>query len=197
MTKITKKWALATATVLQHSAEGLLNTKEGGFTTLLTQQSAATATGITAVGLVKALGTAGTGTAISSLSGAAAKSALLAWFGGGSMLIGSVVTLPALAFAGGWLALLMLKGRERKEKDLTKTEQGILSRCLVFSALLKDKTHGKVSKLKLTPKNVDALRQLSADMEKYLRHGCRKSRHVRNRTVKNHEELSKLLDELR
>ena len=70
---------------------------------------------VTAVGVygaVSFLGTASTGTAIATLSGAAAKSATLAWLGGGAiaaggggmalgtMVLGGVVAGPALLVAG-------------------------------------------------------------------------------------------------
>lgn len=73
-------------------------------------------TGIsTAVGawaLVSTLGTASTGTAIAGLSGAAATNATLAWFGGGAiaaggggmalgtMVVGGIIAVPALAITG-------------------------------------------------------------------------------------------------
>ena len=195
MTKITKKWAVATATVLQHSAEGLLNAKENALTELFTKQSAAAVTSMTAIGLVKAFGTAKTGAAISGLSGAAARSAVAAWFGG-SMAAGGFA-LSALGALGAWLLWRILKGAEREESDLTPKEGAIYNHCLVYSALLRNQVSGKTSDLKLSSENVDALRLLHADMENYLRYGCRKSRHVKNRTKKNIEELSKLLDELR
>lgn len=55
--------------------------------------------GFGAFSLVGVLGTAGTGTAISSLSGAAAVNATLAWLGGGTLAAGG------LGMAGGVLAL--------------------------------------------------------------------------------------------
>lgn len=55
--------------------------------------------GFGAYSLVGVLGTAGTGTAISSLSGAAAVNATLAWLGGGTLAAGG------LGMAGGFLAL--------------------------------------------------------------------------------------------
>ena len=73
---------------------------------------AGAAAGGGAAALMNALGTASTGTALSSLSGAAFTHALLASFGGGSLasgglgmaggavVLGSIVTIPALAIAG-------------------------------------------------------------------------------------------------
>lgn len=71
---------------------------------------------LSAIALGTAIGTASTGTAISSLSGAAYTNALLAWFGGGAvaaggggmalgtMVLGGIVAGPAVAVAGFTLA---------------------------------------------------------------------------------------------
>lgn len=79
-------------------------------------------------GSVGALGAASTGTAIASLSGAAATNATLAWLGGGSLaaggfgvaggayVLGGVVAGPALAIAGFALA-------SKAEKALTEAEE--------------------------------------------------------------------------
>ena len=76
---------------------------------------AGAAAGSGAAALMAALGTASTGTAISSLSGAAFTNALLASFGGGSIasgglgiaggtvVLGSIIAIPALA-VGGYMA---------------------------------------------------------------------------------------------
>jgi hypothetical protein len=82
-------------------------------------------TALGAYGTVGALGTASTGTAIASLSGAAATNATLAWLGGGSLaagglgiaggtwVLGGVVAGPALAITGFMLA-------SKAEKALTE-----------------------------------------------------------------------------
>ena len=83
---------------------------------LLTGAAAGVLTGIGAYGSVGLLASASTGTAISALSGAAAKSATLAWLGGGSLaaggfgmaggtlVLGGIVAAPALAITGLHLA---------------------------------------------------------------------------------------------
>lgn len=58
-------------------------------------------TGLAAYGGVGLLGTASTGTAISALSGAAAKSATLAWLGGGSLATGGLGMAGGMAVLGG------------------------------------------------------------------------------------------------
>lgn len=83
---------------------------------IATGAAAGALTGMGAYGSVGLLASASTGTAISTLSGAAAKSATLAWLGGGSlasgglgmaggtMVLGGIVTGPALAITGLHLA---------------------------------------------------------------------------------------------
>lgn len=90
---------------------------------LLSGATAGALTGLGAYGSVGLLASASTGTAISALSGAAAKSATLAWLGGGSlatgglgmaggtMVLGGIVTGPALAITG-----LHLAGKGEKAK---------------------------------------------------------------------------------
>ncbi len=74
--------------------------------------------------LVQTFGAAGTGTAISTLSGAAATNATLAWLGGGSMAAGSTVLasiafVPAAAVAAG-MSHAMASRKISKIKDETK-----------------------------------------------------------------------------
>jgi hypothetical protein len=80
------------------------------------------------MGLVSAFGTAGTGTAIASLSGAAATNATLAWVGGllgGGMAAGAALTGGlALAVSAGVYKLLGSKARNFEE--LTDVERRIV-----------------------------------------------------------------------
>lgn len=88
-------------------------------------------------GAVGALATASTGTAIASLSGAAATNATLAWLGGGSLaagglgvaggtwVLGGVVAGPALAIAGFALASKAEEALTQAEEYATEVEQKI------------------------------------------------------------------------
>ena len=90
--------------------------------------TAATAGYSGAIGIATSIGAASTGTAISSLSGAAAWNATLAWFGGGAIaaggggmavgtiVLGSITVVPALAIGGFFAA------REGK-KAMTKARE--------------------------------------------------------------------------
>lgn len=82
------------------------------------------------LGIVTLFGTAGTGTAISTLSGAALTSSQLAFLGFGSMATG-VVVLGAIGFAtcqaAGWMYKKTIYGKPRKFKMLSDNEVSILS----------------------------------------------------------------------
>lgn len=93
---------------------------------------AGTAAGLFAT--VSAMATASTGTAIASLSGAAASSATLAWLGGGSLAAGGmgvaggtavltgIVALPALLAVGGVLIWRGRKLRKEAEAEVEKLD---------------------------------------------------------------------------
>ncbi|MBD2778061.1 hypothetical protein [Iningainema tapete] len=81
-----------------------------------------------AITVATSIGVASTGTAISSLSGAAATNAMLAWFGGGAIaaggggmavgaaVLGGITVLPALAIGGFFAA-------REGEKAMTKAQE--------------------------------------------------------------------------
>ncbi|MBC1236931.1 hypothetical protein [Nostoc sp. 2RC] len=81
-----------------------------------------------AIGVATSIGVASTGTAISSLSGAAATNAMLAWFGGGAVaaggggmavgvwVLGGITAIPALAIGGFFAA-------REGEKAMTKARE--------------------------------------------------------------------------
>ena len=96
--------------------------------------------------LVAAFGTAGTGTAIASLSGAAATSATLAWVGGllgGGMATGAVLT-GGLGIVVGLAAYKTLGSERRSFEQLSELEQRIVQSSWVLIAMidefLQDKT---------------------------------------------------------
>ncbi|MNZ12501.1 hypothetical protein D3C78_293770 [compost metagenome] len=92
----------------------------------------------TLMALVAAYGTAGTGTAIASLSGAAAANATLAWVGGllgGGMATGAVLTGGIALVAG--LAAYKLLGSERRDfESLSETEQRMVQTCWLAIAII-------------------------------------------------------------
>ena len=90
-----------------------------------------------AFGVASLVGTAGTGTAIGTLSGAAAYSATLAWLGFGSMAVGGLV-LPALTIAGGLVVVKAWKGRARDPDSLSTNERQLVSACTTLAAALQE-----------------------------------------------------------
>ncbi len=84
---------------------------------------AGTATVAGTLGAVTMCGTASTGTAISTLSGAAAKSATLAWLGGGSLAAGGFgmylgnIVLIGISIVGVLLVGRLLRSRNTKRKN--------------------------------------------------------------------------------
>jgi hypothetical protein len=88
-----------------------------------------------AYGLAGTFATASTGTLISSLSGAAATNATLAFFGGGSLaagglgmaggtaVLGGLVAGPALAVLGGFLSAKASANRDRAYSNLAKARE--------------------------------------------------------------------------
>lgn len=91
-------------------------------------------TGIASYGGVALLGTASTGTAIATLSGAAAKNATLAWLGGGSLatggagmaggmtVLGGLVLAPALAVGGLLMSSQAEKNLAEAKRNLSKAQ---------------------------------------------------------------------------
>ena len=90
-----------------------------------------------AFGVASLLGTAGSGTAIGTLHGAAAYSATVAWLGFGTMAIGGPVLL-ALTIAGGLVARHAWKGKARDPDSLSSNERQIVSACTTLAAALQE-----------------------------------------------------------
>lgn len=86
------------------------------------------------MGLVATLGTAGTGTAIASLHGAAAASATLAWIGGivgGGMMAGTVLT-GGLGMAVGIGAYKLLSSKARDYDSISERERYFVDSCIIL-----------------------------------------------------------------
>jgi len=101
-----------------------VNLFNSGFNSAAGFGAGAIAGGTLAIGswaLVGALGTASTGTAISTLYGIAATNATLAWFGGGALAAGGAGMTGGMAVLGGIAAIPMIyiaaKGTNKKAKD--------------------------------------------------------------------------------
>lgn len=89
------------------------------------------------LGIVAAFGHAGTDTAISGLSGAAATSATMAWMGslvGGGVAAGTVLT-GGLAFVAGLGAYKALASDHREFETLSELEQRIVKSCWMLAAV--------------------------------------------------------------
>ena len=96
---------------------------------IVTGKAGGAVTAAAALNTAATIGVAKTGTAISSLSGAAAANAQLAWLGGGSMATGGIV-LVGLAVAGGYgvnrLARATILGFPRAASELDVVEAGLV-----------------------------------------------------------------------
>jgi len=116
-----------TACVLQISPQKAENWL-GEFGKLLTAKLAGVLGTTTLFGLVATFGTAGTGTAIAGLSGAAATSATLAWVGGllgGGMATGAILT-AGVGLVVGVGAYKLFGSEARSIEDLHETDRGVV-----------------------------------------------------------------------
>ncbi|MGB5960377.1 MAG: hypothetical protein WBG73_06935 [Coleofasciculaceae cyanobacterium] len=108
-----------------------------------------------AVGVATSIGAASTGTAISSLSGAAATNAMLAWFGGGAIaaggggmavgavVLGGITILPALAIGGFFAA-------SEGEKAMTKAKEHEAKVNTAIADINAAKDHSQTVKQRIT-----------------------------------------------
>lgn len=131
--KIDGKWLNATANVLVGVVASVMNAEPRSFRKLLANavvaKVGAAGASYGAFGLASLIGTASTGTAIGTLSGAASHSATLAWLGFGSMVTGGTLIVPAAMVAGGYVLLKVWKGKARQPESLSANEREIVSAC--------------------------------------------------------------------
>lgn len=125
------------------------------------------------LGLVSAFGTAGTGTAIASLSGAAATNATLAWVGGllgGGMALGTLMT-GGLALIVGVGAYKLFASEARTYESLTTADRQVVDTCIILikaiDAQIQNKTEPTLDEIKLVyERSIEPLYRLMKDNEK-------------------------------
>ena len=132
--EINQQWLRGTANVLFGVGAAVMNADPRSFRKLLANAAVAKvgAAGASygAFGLASLFGTASTGTAIGTLSGAAAESATLAWLGFGSMATGGTLIVPAVMVAGGYVLIKVWNGKAREQESLSANEREIVSACM-------------------------------------------------------------------
>ncbi len=127
------------ACIMQISA-GEAEKAAGQFGAAIASKITGVATTGALLALVGTFGTAGTGTAIASLSGAAATNATLAWVGsllGGGMAAGAVLT-GGLGIIAGLGAYKLLGSERRAFESLPDVEQRIVQSCWFLIAMIDD-----------------------------------------------------------
>ena len=118
--------------------------------------------GLAAYGGVGLVGTASTGTAIASLSGAAATNATLAWLGGGSLAAGGMGMAGGMAVLGGIVAapVLLVGGfvlASRAEEALENAKSNLL------------KANGCAEAMKTAEKATKAIARKSAEVRRVMK----------------------------
>lgn len=139
-------WYGRAAQTCEAICDALLREKKGVSSRIVKGLSAKlgfAGTGASIFSIASLLGTASTGTAIGSLSGAAFNSAALAWVGG-SVAVGSAIVLGA-SLIGGLGALLgvriltqKLTGKKRAKTELSLQEQSVLDVCLSLAVAFRE-----------------------------------------------------------
>lgn len=98
------------------------------------------------LGLITAFGSASTGTAIASLSGAAATTAKLYWLGslvGGGVFAGTILT-GGIGIVIGYLGLKAWNGKPRTTESLTKEEKLLIDASLGLVKAFREQRESKV-----------------------------------------------------
>jgi hypothetical protein len=139
------------ATVLEDLVDALLIEKRGTSARIVRALSVKLAAAGTTAGLfsiASILGTASTGTAISSLSGAAFNSAALAWVGGsvvtgGWIVLGAAAAGGAVAYFGSRKIIGEWTGKRRKKKSLDSQEMRFVETCLMLATAFRKRADQK------------------------------------------------------
>ena len=125
---------------IMHISTGEARNLAGQFSAAIASKITGVAASATLLTLVGTFGTAGTGTAIAGLSGAAASNATLAWVGsllGGGMATGAVLT-GGLTLIVSLSAYKLLRSERRPFDTLSAVEQRIVQTCWFLAAQIDD-----------------------------------------------------------
>lgn len=152
------------ATALEDLVDALLIEKRGTSARIVRALSVKLAAAGTTAGLfsiASILGTASTGTAISSLSGAAFNSAALAWIGGsvvtgGWIVLGATAAGGAVAYFGSRTVISKWTGKRRKKKSLDPQEMRFVETCLMLATAFRERAGQNAD---LDPITAETLRQ--------------------------------------
>lgn len=135
----------------------------------------AVGTSVGVFSIASILGTASTGTAIGSLSGAAFTSASLAWIGGSVMMGSIIVGIASIAggigavLGAGWVFKKYVYGEKRKRSDLELKEQNIIDVCLSLSIAFREQEQSGISMNPIVANALytDVLKPLTDDLLEY------------------------------
>ncbi|MEY8143210.1 hypothetical protein [Falsihalocynthiibacter sp. CO-5D18] len=141
------------AATLEDLVDALLIEKSGTSARVVRALSAKLGAAGATVGIfsiASLLGTASTGTAISSLSGAAFNSAALAWIGGsvvtgGWIVLGAVAVGSVAAYYGSLKLLGKWTGKRRKKKALDTQEKHFVETCLMLATAFRERVEQKAA----------------------------------------------------
>lgn len=170
-------WFLRTAETCEALSDAVIG-KAGWSNKIISVTSsklAATAVPASLFSVAALVGTASTGTAISTLSGAAYTSAALAWIGGsvaiGTMVVATagVASMVAAPFLVKPLSKKYLTGTSRELSELSKDESGLVNACCALALGLRQaaKEGASLDKKQASALHNDALKPLldkSADV---------------------------------
>ena len=150
------------ATTLEDLVDALLIEKSGTSARVARALSAKLGAAGATVGvfsIASILGTASTGTAISSLSGAAFTNATLAWIGGsvvtgGWIVLGFAVVGSFAAYYGSQKILGNWTGKRRKRNALDTQEKQFVETCLMLAAAFRERVEQKDVLDRITAKSL-------------------------------------------
>jgi len=170
-----ENWYLRSAQACENVSDALLREESGLSKRIVKTISGKLGFAGTGVGIFSAaslLGSASTGTAIGSLSGAAFTSAALAWVGGGvfmgSIIVGVASTAGGLGaiLGAGWAYRKFGSGGKRQKSELEEQEKRILDVCLSLAMAFREreKSGGSLDAISAQAIYGDALKPLCEEL---------------------------------